>query len=118
MFTDIADGWPVELRRRLDEVLARPAKQQPTWPDPERAEDVGRMLGVAPPVTFPCEVDRLRGALARVATGSAFVLQGGDCAETFGGNTEAHIRGNVRTLLQMSAVLTYGASLPVVMIGR
>ena len=118
MIEDISDRWPADLRRRVDEALARPARQQPTWPDPDRARDVQRMLGVAPPVTFPCEVDRLRGALARVANGSAFVLQGGDCAETFGGNTEAHIRGNVRTLLQMSSVLTYGASLPVVMIGR
>ena len=118
MFSDNSDSWPADLRRRIDEAMARPARQQPVWPDPERAHGVQRMLGVAPPVTFPCEVDRLRTALASVATGSAFMLQGGDCAETFGGNTENHISNNIMTLLQMSAVLTYGASLPVVMVGR
>lgn len=118
MVFDISDHWPAELRGRLTEALTRPAAQQPKWPDRTVAANVRQMLAVAPPVAFPCEVDRLRGALARVACGGAFVLQGGDCAETFSGNTEAHIRGNIRTLLQMSAVLTYGASLPVVMIGR
>ena len=52
--------------------------------------------------------------LAQVARGEAFLLQGGDCAETFVDNTEPHIRGNIRTLLQMAVVLTYGASVPVV----
>lgn len=118
MVPDNSDSWPADLRRRIDDAMARPARQQPVWPDPTRARDVRRMLGVAPPVTFPCEVDRLRTALASVATGSAFMLQGGDCAETFGGNTEDHISNNIMTLLQMSAVLTYGASLPVVMVGR
>ena len=55
---------------------------------------------------------------AQVARGEAFLLQGGDCAETFVDNTEPHIRGNIRTLLQMAVVLTYGSSLPVVKVAR
>ena len=115
---DTYNQWPAELRARLEDGLARPAAQQPTWPDRERATAVRWMLGQAPPITFPGEVDRAREALGRVATGSAFVLQGGDCAETFAGNTAEHIRGNIRTLLQMAAVLTYGASMPIVTLGR
>jgi 3-deoxy-7-phosphoheptulonate synthase len=102
---------PPELRDRLDDALGRPAAQQPEWPD---AEQVRRV----PPITVPAEIDRLRDNLAEVARGEAFLLQGGDCAETFADNTEPHIRANVRTLLQMAVVLTYGASLPVVKIGR
>ncbi len=76
------------------------------------------MLESVPPVTVPAEIDRLRERLAMVARGEAFLLQGGDCAETFESNTEPHIRANLRTLLQMAVVLTYGASLPVVKLGR
>jgi 3-deoxy-7-phosphoheptulonate synthase len=63
-------------------------------------------------------VDRLREQLAAVARGEAFLLQGGDCAETFADNTEPHLRANIRTLLQMAVVLTYGSSMPVVKVGR
>ena len=73
---------------------------------------------VAVPVTVPAEIERLRGLLADVARGAAFLLQGGDCAETFVDNTEPHIRANIRTLLQMAVVLTYGASMPVVKVAR
>jgi len=66
----------------------------------------------------PSEVDMLRARLAEVAAGRAFLLQGGDCAETFDDNTEPRLRGTTRTLLQMAVVLTYGASLPVVKVGR
>ncbi len=109
---------PPELRRKLDDALARPAAQQPQWPDPEQVRRVRAVLESVPPITVPTEIDRLRGQLADVALGRAFMLQGGDCAETFASNTEPHIRGNVRTLLQMAVVLTYGASLPVVKVGR
>src|SRR5262249_61807871 len=64
------------------------------------------------------ECDGLRERLAEVCEGRAFVLQGGDCAETFDDNTETHLLSNARTLLQMAVVLTYGASLPVVKVGR
>jgi 3-deoxy-7-phosphoheptulonate synthase len=109
---------PPELRRKLDDALARPAAQQPKWPDAEQVRRVRTVLESVPPITVPTEIDRLREQLADVATGNAFMLQGGDCAETFASNTEPHIRGNVRTLLQMAVVLTYGASLPVVKVGR
>lgn len=109
---------PFELRTRLDEALARPAAQQPAWPDVDHVAHVRTVLESVPPVTLPAEVDRLQERLADVANGKAFLLQGGDCAETFVDNTEPHIRATIRTLLQMAIVLTYGASLPVVKVGR
>jgi 3-deoxy-7-phosphoheptulonate synthase len=109
---------PPTLRTRLDDALARPAAQQPEWPDSELVRQVRTLLESVPPITVPAEIDRLRERLAEVALGEAFMLQGGDCAETFADNTEPHIRGNVRTLLQMAVVLTYGASVPVVKVGR
>ncbi|WP_298181950.1 class II 3-deoxy-7-phosphoheptulonate synthase [Saccharomonospora sp.] len=109
---------PAEMRKRLDDALSRPAAQQPEWPDAEAVSRVRTVLESVPPITVPAEVDRLRERLAMVARGEAFLLQGGDCAETFESNTEPHIRANLRTLLQMAVVLTYGASLPVVKVGR
>ncbi|MGH7748826.1 MAG: 3-deoxy-7-phosphoheptulonate synthase class II, partial [Candidatus Dormibacteria bacterium] len=102
----------------LDDALTRPAAQQPDWPDARAVAQVRHVLESVPPVTVPEEVDTLRGKLAAVANGEAFLLQGGDCAETFADNTEPHIRGNIRTLLQMAVVLTYAASMPVVKLGR
>jgi 3-deoxy-7-phosphoheptulonate synthase len=109
---------PAELRARLDAALTLPAAQQPSWPDENHLRGVRAVLESVPPVTVPYEVDRLRDRLAAVARGEAFLLQGGDCAETFVDNTEPHIHGNIRTLLQMAVVLTYGASMPVVKLGR
>lgn len=108
---------PDELRRRLDDALARPALQQPSW-DPDHAAKMRTVLESVPPICVPAEVEELRLRLAEVARGEAFLMQGGDCAETFADNTEPHIRGNIRTLLQMAVVLTYGASLPVVKVAR
>ncbi len=108
---------PAELRARLDEALARPATQQPHWPA-DQAAAMRTVLESVPPITVPAEVDELQRQLAEVARGEAFLLQGGDCAETFADNTEPHIRGNIRTLLQMAVVLTYGASMPVVKMAR
>ena len=102
----------------MDDALARPAAQQPEWPDPEQVLAVRAVLEAVPPVTVPGEVDKLSDQLAAVARGEAFLLQGGDCAETYVDNTEPHIRGNIRTLLQMAVVLTYGASMPVVKVAR
>jgi 3-deoxy-7-phosphoheptulonate synthase len=109
---------PDDLRARLDAALARPAPQQPDWPNPEAVRNVRTVLESVPPITVPNEVDRLREQLAAVARGEAFLLQGGDCAETFADNTEPHLRANIRTLLQMAVVLTYGSSMPVVKVGR
>jgi 3-deoxy-7-phosphoheptulonate synthase len=96
--------------------LAR--QQGVSWPDPAEVEQVCRVLESVPPVVAPYEVLQLRGRLAEVCEGRAFLLQGGDCAETFVDNTEQHLLANARTLLQMAIVLTYGASMPVVKVGR
>lgn len=109
---------PPALRSALDDALARTALQQPSWPDAEYTSKVRRLLEAVPPVTLPAEVDRLQQRLGAVARGEAFLLQGGDCAETFVDNTEAHLRGTIRTLLQMAVVLTYGTSMPVVKVAR
>ncbi|WP_099025015.1 class II 3-deoxy-7-phosphoheptulonate synthase [Mycolicibacterium palauense] len=106
-----------ELRARLDAALAKPAVQQPSW-DADAAKAMRTVLESVPPVTVPAEVEKLQAQLAQVARGEAFMLQGGDCAETFVDNTEPHIRANIRTLLQMAVVLTYGSSMPVVKVAR
>ncbi|MCG7597763.1 class II 3-deoxy-7-phosphoheptulonate synthase [Mycobacterium sp. PSTR-4-N] len=108
---------PEDLRARLDAALAREALQQPSW-DAGQAAAMRTVLESVPPVTVPTEVEKLKAQLADVARGKAFLLQGGDCAETFVDNTEPHIRANIRTLLQMAVVLTYGASMPVVKVAR
>ena len=94
------------------------ALQQPAWPDHDRLDAVVERLGILPPLVFAGECDQLRERLAAVARGEAFLLQGGDCAETFAGTTAAGIQGKLRTLLQMAVVLTYAASVPVVKVGR
>lgn len=102
----------------LDAWRELPIRQQPQWPDPEQVRRVSEELAVLPPLVFAGEVDRLRERIATAAAGGAFVLQGGDCAETFEGATADKIRARVRTVLQMALVLTYGASMPVVKMGR
>ena len=102
---------------RLDDALAKPAAQQPQWPEGQAAA-MRTVLESVPPITVASEVEALQEKLAEVARGEAFLLQGGDCAETFADNTEPHIKGNIRTLLQMAVVLTYGAWLPVVKVAR
>jgi 3-deoxy-7-phosphoheptulonate synthase len=94
------------------------ALQQPTWPDRSRLEAVFRGLEGLPPLVLAAECDKLKERLAAVARGEAFLLQGGDCAETFAGTNADSIRGKFRTLLQMAVVLTYAASVPVVKVGR
>ena len=108
---------PGDLNEQFQDVISRDAKQQPSW-DSAQAENVRKILESVPPVVLAPEVEQLKANLADVALGEAFMLQGGDCAETFESNTEPHIRANVRTLLQMAAVLTYGASMPVVKLAR
>jgi len=97
---------------------AHPAAQMPTYPDPARLAEYERKLHRYPPLVFAGEVRRLKAALANAADGRAFVLQGGDCAESFGDFTANIIRDSFRVLLQMAVVLTYGASMPVVKLGR
>jgi len=102
----------------LDHWRSLAIKQQPQWPDTSAAAAVSRELQSVPPLVFAGEVDLLRERLARVASGKAFLLQGGDCAETFQGATADNIRNRVKTILQMAVVLTYGASMPIVKMGR
>lgn len=102
----------------LDHWRSLSIKQQPQWPDTAAAAAVSRELQSVPPLVFAGEVDLLRERLARVASGKAFLLQGGDCAETFQGATADNIRNRVKTILQMAVVLTYGASMPIVKMGR
>jgi 3-deoxy-7-phosphoheptulonate synthase len=102
----------------LDYWRELPIKQQPTYGDAERVAEVATRLRTLPPLVFAGEVDNLRDRLAAAAAGKAFVLQGGDCAETFEGATADKIRNRVKTLLQMAVVLTYAASRPVVKMGR
>ncbi|MEV6171997.1 3-deoxy-7-phosphoheptulonate synthase class II [Streptomyces sp. NPDC051954] len=106
------------LAGRLADALARPAAQQPIWPDPERAEDVVALLRCAEPIVRPAETAQLSEELAAVARGEAFLLQGGDCAESFAENTEAHRLANLRTLARMADVLTRRTRLPVVTVAR
>ncbi|GAA1895562.1 class II 3-deoxy-7-phosphoheptulonate synthase [Lapillicoccus jejuensis] len=94
------------------------ARQQPEWPDAEALRAAVATLSSYPPLVFAGECDQLRTRLAAAARGEAFVLQGGDCAETFADATADNIRDRVKTVLQMAAVLTYGASVPVVKMGR
>ena len=102
----------------LDHYLSLPIKQQPTWTDAAQVAEVRGKLTALPPLVFAGEVDNLRNRLAQAASGNAFLLQGGDCAETFADATADRIRNRVKTLLQMAVVLTYGASLPVIKMGR
>ncbi|WP_345313088.1 class II 3-deoxy-7-phosphoheptulonate synthase [Gordonia alkaliphila] len=108
---------PGKLQAEFEDMLARPALQQPSWPADE-ARKMRTVLESVPPICMPSEVESLHDQLAEVALGRAFLLQGGDCAETFAANTEPHIKANIRTLLQMAVVLTYGASVPVVKVAR
>ena len=96
----------------------RPVRQLPAYPDATRLDTMERKIGKYPPLVFAGEARRLKEALARVSEGKAFVLQGGDCAESFSGFTANIIRDQFRVLLQMAVVLTFGASVPVVKMGR
>ncbi|HEX8768318.1 MAG TPA: 3-deoxy-7-phosphoheptulonate synthase class II, partial [Jatrophihabitans sp.] len=102
----------------LDAWRDLPAAQQPNWPDQAVLREVAGTLSQLPPLVVADEIDALTARLAQVARGEAFLLQGGDCAERFATSSQADIAGKVRVLLQMAVVLTYGASVPVVKVGR
>ncbi|RMD89156.1 MAG: 3-deoxy-7-phosphoheptulonate synthase class II [Alphaproteobacteria bacterium] len=97
---------------------ARPAAQLPDYPDPARLAAVEARLKRCPPLVFGGEVMALRQQLARVAEGKAFLLQGGDCAESFAEFHPDTIRDTFRVILQMAVVLTFAAACPVVKVGR
>jgi len=102
----------------LAALRSRGAAQQPSWPDRGDLDRAVERLRKMPPLVFAGECDELKAKLAAVADGKAFLLQGGDCAETFDGVTADNVRNKLRVLLQMAVVLTYAASVPVVKLGR
>src|SRR6478736_6297546 len=101
-----------------DSWRARPALQLPDYPDAKALADVEAQLATFPPLVFAGEARNLKKALARVAAGEAFLLQGGDCAESFAEHGANNIRDFFRVLLQMAVVLTYAGAVPVVKVGR
>jgi len=102
----------------LADLHARGAAQQPSYPDRAALDAVVERLRAVPPLVFAGECDELKEKVAAVVRGEAFILQGGDCAETLAGATADNVRAKLRVLLQMAVVLTYAASVPVVKIGR
>ena len=101
-----------------DSWRARPVLQVPEYPNAKALADVEAQLATFPPLVFAGEARNLKKSLARVAAGEAFLLQGGDCAESFAEHGANNIRDFFRVLLQMAVVLTYAGALPVVKVGR
>ncbi len=107
-----SSGWALESWRN------KPIKQQPSYPDAAKVSTVEKTLGTVPPLVSPEEVRQLKKELARAAHGEAFLLQGGDCAESFAEFNELNLRRYFRVLIQMTIALMYGAGSPVVKVGR
>ncbi len=95
-----------------------PIRQVPDYPDPAALAAVEARLKTHPPLVFAGEARNLMAGLAQVAAGKAFLLQGGDCAESFAEFHPDNIRDTFRVLLQMSVILTFGAAMPIVKVGR
>ena len=95
-----------------------PIKQVPEYPDAEKLAGVEAKLAAMPPLVFAGEAQSLKRQLGEVAEGRAFLLQGGDCAESFAEFSANNIRDSFKVILQMAVVLTFGASMPVVKVGR
>jgi 3-deoxy-D-arabino-heptulosonate 7-phosphate (DAHP) synthase class II len=109
---------PKESHQKLATALRKPAAQQPAWPEPAQAAAVVEFLSSQPPLVVPAEIRALEADLARVAEGRAFLLQGGDCAETFANGTGRHVLGNAGALLRVAAAMTERTGIPVVRVGR
>ncbi|HKE98986.1 MAG TPA: 3-deoxy-7-phosphoheptulonate synthase class II [Actinomycetes bacterium] len=105
-------GWSPSSWRVL------PAAQQPDWPDPDALDAVLADVAKLPPLVFAGEARGLRRALGAVAEGRGFLLQAGDCAETFDAFSADRIRDKLKVILQMAAVLTYAGGVPVTKVGR
>lgn len=95
-----------------------PVQQQPIYPDAGKLKQVEDTLRVLPSLTMPNEIEALKRELALVTEGNGFLLQGGDCAESFAEFSETNLRHFFRVLLQMTVALMYGAGCPVVKVGR
>lgn len=114
----IDQACAVTLPAELSTWRDLPAQQQPTWPDRDALDAAGRRLAELPPLVFAGEARRLQSQLAEAAAGRAFLLQAGDCAESFYDFSAPIIRNKLKIILQMALVLTYGAGLPIVKVGR
>ena len=101
-----------------DSWRSKPIVQVPTYPDPEALADVEKQISTFPPLVFAGEARKLKQMLAQVCAGEAFLLQGGDCAESFAEHSADNIRDFFRVFLQMAVVMTFGAAMPVVKLGR
>ncbi|AVM74583.1 class II 3-deoxy-7-phosphoheptulonate synthase [Magnetospirillum gryphiswaldense] len=108
----MADVWTPDSWR------TKTLHQVPSYPDQAKLAQAEESLSLSPPLVFAGEARRLKSALAKVADGKAFLLQGGDCAESFAEFRANNIRDTFRVMLQMAVVLTYGAAMPVVKVGR
>jgi len=111
MISDLREWRPASWR-------SRPALQMPPYPDPRALQEAERRLSILPSLIFPGEISRLRDRLAAVSRGEAFLLQGGDCAESFDEPGQEPVESTFRVILQMAVVLTYAAACPVVKVGR
>jgi 3-deoxy-7-phosphoheptulonate synthase len=109
---------PATPRWTPDSWRAHPIRQVPSYPDAAKLAAYEAKLGKYPPLVFAGEARRLKDLLAMATDGRAFVLQGGDCAESFSDFTANVIRDTFRVLLQMAVVLTFGATVPVIKMGR
>jgi 3-deoxy-7-phosphoheptulonate synthase len=101
-----------------DSWRSKPIVQVPTYKDEAALAEVEKQIGGFPPLVFAGEARKLKSQLAKVCAGEAFLLQGGDCAESFAEHSADNIRDFFRVFLQMAVVMTYGASMPVVKLGR
>src|ERR1700750_2436156 len=107
----MAERWTPDSWR------SKPVLQMPQYPDAGALADVEAQLATFPPLVFAGEARNLKKSLARVSKGEAFLLQGGDCAESFAEHGANNIRDFFRVFLQMAVVLTYAGAVPVVKIG-
>src|SRR5438046_10274177 len=95
-----------------------PVKQLPVYGDPAQLADVERQLAGYPPLVFAGEARKLKRKLAKVSEGKGFLLQGGDCAESFAEHSADNIRDFFRVFLQMAVIMTFAGAVPVVKLGR
>ncbi|GMP45910.1 hypothetical protein CsSME_00014251 [Camellia sinensis var. sinensis] len=116
--TTVTKPDTVPKKWTVDSWKTKKALQLPEYPDQEQLESVLRTLDAFPPIVFAGEARSLEERLADAAMGNAFLLQGGDCAESFKEFNANNIRDTFRILLQMGAVLMFGGQMPVIKVGR
>src|ERR1700685_1295812 len=111
-------GTMAQNRWNPESWRAKPIEQAPAFPDGAALAEVERQLSGYPPLVFAGEARKLKRALGKAMAGEAFLLQGGDCAESFGEHSADNIRDFFRVFLQMAVVMTYAAASPVIKVGR